>query len=114
MRGWKAKAGDQPLPLLRPPGCSLGPHSAVACPFLMMKLTSHAEEMIALRGISLSWIEATVSAPEWSETDPRNPDLTRSFLSIPEAGGRILRVVHRPDGPHVLVITVFLDRGAKR
>ena len=47
-----------------------------------------------------------------SRPDPRDPTLTRSFKAIPNFGHRVLRVVHRPDGDDILVITAHLDRGA--
>jgi hypothetical protein len=42
-----------------------------------------------------------------------DPTLTRSFKAIGEAGGRILRVVHRGDGNDIAVVTVHFDRDAK-
>lgn len=79
----------------------------------MIKLTAHAEEMIADRGIALAWVVSAIEAPDSRSTDPRDTSLTRSFRKISEAEGRILRVVHRPDGADVLVITAFFDRGMK-
>lgn len=79
----------------------------------MIKLTSHAEEMIIERGIDLAWVVATIERPDSRSTDPRDPSLTRSFCKISAASGRILRVVHRPNGADILVITAFFDRGMK-
>ncbi len=45
--------------------------------------------------------------------DPRHPGVELSFKAIPERGGRILRVAHRPDGADVIVLTAFFDRGVK-
>jgi hypothetical protein len=55
---------------------------------------------------------AAVSAPDWIESDPRHPDRIRSYKAIAEHGGRVLRVVHRPEGDDILIITVHFDRGA--
>lgn len=79
----------------------------------MLKPTHHAEIEMRRRAIRWDWIEATVSAPDWIEADA-DPMLTRSFRSIAEFGGRVLRVVHRPDGADTLVVTAFFDRGARR
>ena len=53
--------------------------------------------MIEDREIGLAWIEATVVAPDWTDTDPRDSALTRSFKVIGQAAGKVLRVVHRQD-----------------
>jgi hypothetical protein len=79
----------------------------------MIKLTTHAEEMIADRGIALAWVVSAIEAADSRAVDPRDPSLTRSYRKISEADGRILRVVHRPDGADILVITAFFDRGMK-
>lgn len=79
----------------------------------MIQLTLHAQARILRRSLPLAWIEATVSAPDRSTPDPDDPAVTRSFKSIEEAGGRVLRVVHRMDGVDILVITAYFDRGAR-
>ncbi len=80
----------------------------------MIRFTKHAQEAISARDIALDWIGAAVSAPDWIETDPRHPDRIRSYKAIAEHGGRVLRVVHRPEGDDILIITVHFDRGAQR
>ena len=81
---------------------------------MRIRLTKHAELTTSERMLPLDWVTLTVQAPDWTEPDPETPALTRSFKIIPEAGNRVLRVVHRPDNGDILVITAFLDRGAKR
>lgn len=81
---------------------------------MTIRFTKHALTVMEERGIPAEWVEMTLAAPEWSEPDVENPALTRSFRSIPQAGGRVMRVVHRPENGDILVITAFLDRGAKR
>ena len=78
----------------------------------MIKPTIHATQRMQQYGIVWAWIVAVVSAPDWTQSDPR-PGITRSFKAIPECGGRVLRVAHRPDGDDVLVLSVHFDRGAK-
>lgn len=78
----------------------------------MIKLTVHARQRMALYNIAFELIEATVTAPDWIAPD-RRPGITRSFKMVPERGGRVLRVAHRPDGQDLLVLSAHFDRGAK-
>ena len=80
----------------------------------MIRFTKHAREAISIRDITINRIEATVSAPDWIEPDPHHPDRTRSYKAIAEYGARVLRVVHRPEGDDIVIITVHFDRGARR
>ena len=79
----------------------------------MIKLSIHAQQQSARRGLASSWIEATISFPDWTAADT-DPALTHSFKAIEEFGGRILKVVHRQAGPDILVVTSYFDRDAKR
>ncbi len=83
----------------------------------MIRLTKHAQEAIGVRDIAIDWIETAVSTPDWIEPDPRRPDRTRSYKAIKaieEYGARVLRVVHRPEGDDIVIITVHFDRGGRR
>ena len=80
----------------------------------MIRFTKDAQEAISARDIVVDWIEAAVSAPDLIEPDPRHPDRIRSYKAIAEHGGRVLRVVHRPEGDDILIITVHFDRRARR
>lgn len=80
----------------------------------MIRSTKHAEEAVAARAIALAWIEATVNSPDFVQADPRHPERQRSYKAITEYGGRVLRVVHRPEGDDIVIITVHFDRGARR
>lgn len=80
----------------------------------MVRLSKHMQEALDRRYIALEWVERTLDTPDFARPDPNDPSLTRSFKAIDEAGGRILRVVHRPDGDDILVVTVHFDRGARR
>jgi len=79
----------------------------------MIRLTKHAEEAIEKRNLDLEWIERAITAPEFTDIDPNDPALTRSFKAIAAAGGPILRVVHWPQGDDILVVTAHFDRDAK-
>jgi hypothetical protein len=65
-------------------------------------------------GITRHSIEAAVLAPDWVTRDPTQPDLTRSFKTIGAFGHRVIRVVHRPDGDDIFIVTAHWDRGARR
>jgi hypothetical protein len=80
----------------------------------VIRLTKHAQEAMDVRDLAFNWIAEAVSAPDFVEPDPRHPERTRSYKAIAEFGGRVLRVVHRPDGDDIVVITVHFDRGARR
>lgn len=79
----------------------------------MIRLTRHAEEAAVKRNIALDWIDRTVSMPDFTGIDPGDPMLMRSFKAIGEAGGRVLRVVHRAEGNDIVIVTVHFDRNAK-
>ncbi len=79
----------------------------------MIRLSAHAEDMLEVRDIDPAWVADTVVEPTTTTVDPRDPTLTRSFRAIPEAAGRVLRVVHRPFGADIMVVTAHFDRGAK-
>jgi hypothetical protein len=79
----------------------------------MIKLSIHTEKRVIERGIARAWIDATVLTSDWTAADA-DPALTRSYRAIAEFGGRVLRVVHRPDGSDILVVTALFDRSAKR
>ena len=59
-----------------------------------LRPTSHAAVVAAERGLDREWIERTVRAPEFVEPDPSRPGVLRAFASLPERGGRILRVAY--------------------
>jgi hypothetical protein len=64
----------------------------------MIVLTKHAVEAVEKRKLDPGWIDRTVATPDFTRLDPDDPTLTRSFKSIDEVNGRILRVVHRAEG----------------
>ena len=76
--------------------------------------TRHAEEMIAERQVERAWVERTILQPEAPEPDPKHPERTRAFRSVPARDGRVLRVVYvtRPD--QYRIVTLYFDRGRRR
>lgn len=69
---------------------------------------------MAERAVLPAWVEARLDRPDRTAPDPHDTAATHSFRSIPEAGGKMLKVVHRVVGNDVLVVTAHFDRGAKR
>jgi uncharacterized DUF497 family protein len=75
--------------------------------------TKHATQRLRDRGISLAWVERVLKEPEAVLTDRNDPTVLHRLRSIPEAGGRVLRVAYNCTGLPCKVITVFFDRKAK-
>ena len=80
----------------------------------MIRLSKHVSDEMDRRRILLSYIAETLEAPDRVTVDRNDPSLLRSFKSIAAFGFRVLRVVHRPDGDDIFVVTAHWDRGAKR
>jgi hypothetical protein len=77
-----------------------------------LRLTQHARERIDAGEVRADWIALALAEPDRREQDPARAELTRSYRRIAAFGGRVLRVVHRQDDDHILVVTAFFDRGA--
>jgi hypothetical protein len=77
-------------------------------------LSKHAAREMGGRGIALAYIEAVLATPTRTTPDRKDPMLTLSFAPIPAFGNRTLRVVHRPEGADIFVVTAHWDRGARR
>ncbi len=74
----------------------------------------HAQDARIEREIDPAWVERTVRDPQWSLADPFRPGVERRFRSIPERGGRVLRVACYESPAELRIVTVFFDRDAKR
>jgi hypothetical protein len=70
--------------------------------------------MLVERDIERAWLEVTVAQPERTEMDPLRPGTIRAFRTIPERGGRVLRVVYVLSDDTIRVVTAFFDRGQRR
>jgi Domain of unknown function (DUF4258) len=77
-------------------------------------LSGHAKLVATERQIDLNWIERAVRTPEWRTADPTWPGAERRFASVPERQNRVLRAVCVESDTEIRVITVFLDRRARR
>lgn len=70
--------------------------------------TIHARTMMRERMIQEEWIMMTVNSPDFAET--KRDDERHYLKRIPDAGGKVLRVILNPSvSPH-RVVTVFFDR----
>jgi hypothetical protein len=79
-----------------------------------IRYTAHAEVAIRERKLEKAWIERTVWAPDWSETDPSNQEVQRRFKLVPERDDRILRVVLVENSNEVRILSAFFDRRARK
>jgi hypothetical protein len=77
-------------------------------------LTKHAQDNVALYNLDPAWIEATITNPQHTDHDPSDTMLLRAWRRISERAERALRVVYRPAGADMVVVTAFFDRGASR
>ena len=75
-----------------------------------LHFTLHALTAIGERGIQREWVARVVSKPEWTEPDAIQPEVQLAFGRIPEARGRILRVVYADSEGERRIITAFFDR----
>ena len=69
---------------------------------------------MAERNLDRSWIERTVRAPDWRESDPADPAVERRFAVLAERGGRVLRVACVETATEIRILTAFIDRRARR
>ncbi len=76
------------------------------------RLTRHARERVEAGEVQEAWIAETLAEPDRQGPDPRRPGITLSWRRIAAFGDRHLRVAHRDDNGHIIVITAFFDRGA--
>jgi hypothetical protein len=76
-----------------------------------LRYTKHAEDMLVERGIDRKWVEATVTSPDFTETDPGQLNIIRAFRKIAERDNKTLRVAYTIDEDVFKIITAFFDRG---
>lgn len=79
-----------------------------------IRFSHHAETVARERGLDRDWIVQTIEEPEWSEPDPSDPEVERRFRTIPQRNGRIIRVACVETPREIIIVSAFLDRGARR
>jgi hypothetical protein len=73
-------------------------------------ISGHARDMMNERRIPEEWVKRTLRGPDYSE---EKEDGTIHYIkTIPEHGGRFLRVIANPRD--LRVVTLFFDRRLKR
>jgi hypothetical protein len=78
-------------------------------------LTEHARRSLARRtDIRIEWLERALRQPDRVTMDEVDPELEHRLLKIEEYGGRVLRVIVKPGGSALLVVTAFFDRRARK
>tara|TARA_R110002020_G_scaffold16307_19_gene57733 strand:- start:21632 stop:21889 length:258 start_codon:yes stop_codon:yes gene_type:complete len=79
-----------------------------------IRYTRHAETVLMERDLEKAWVERTVYQPDWRTSEPRDNSAERRFRTVPERQGRILRVICVENALEIRIISVFLDRRARR
>lgn len=77
-------------------------------------LTAHARQVVVERRIALAWIARVLSAPDRTEPDRIDAELHHALRSIPEHGGRVLRVVYNGTTSPWRIVTAYFDRRERR
>ena len=77
-----------------------------------LEWSQHAKDVARERQISEGWVLSAIQHPDRSEA--RNDGLWHYIKSIPEHGGRFLRVVVNRNVSPNRVVTVFFDRRVGR
>ena len=77
------------------------------------RLTAHAQDALAKRGIALEWMEQAFLSPERTEPDTLDEALEHRLARIAEFGGRVLRVVVNVDAAPPRIVTAYFDRRRK-
>ena len=75
--------------------------------------TKHALSVMAERQIVPEWVERTATTPQWEEVDLGDSEVLRRFRSVPERGGRYLRVACVETATEIRILSAFLDRCAR-
>ena len=76
------------------------------------EFSSHARSVLQERNIPEEWLWRTINFPDRTEVGTDNN--IHYMKSIPEHGGRFLRVVVNPYVFPKRIVTVFFDRRLKR
>ena len=77
------------------------------------QLSRHAHTALVEREISEKWLERALQEPTRVEPDEHDPALVHHLVSIPEHGGRVLRVVLNNQVAPSRIVTLYFDRKMK-
>lgn len=77
------------------------------------RLTEHARDALAKRGIRIDWLERVMASPQRIEADSNDPALEHRMAAISEHGDRVLRVIVNIRNTPERVVTAYFDRTMK-
>ncbi|MFM7441828.1 MAG: DUF4258 domain-containing protein [Snowella sp.] len=74
------------------------------------ELTEHCQKRLDEREMPLAWVEQVLFNPQRIEDHPIDPTLICFYGVIPEAGGRVLKIVYNFTTVPCRVLTVHFER----
>ncbi len=77
------------------------------------ELSRHAHTALIERGIPQEWLERALHTPTRVEPDKYDPELLHHLITIPDHGGRILRVVLHNQVAPCRIVPLYFDRKLK-
>lgn len=77
------------------------------------KLTEHARDALAKRGIRVDWLELAMTSPQRIEPNANDASLQHRMASITDHGDRVLRVIVNVRDVPERVVTAYFDRTMK-
>ena len=73
-------------------------------------LSYHAELRLTERKLEWAWVAMTVAEPTLIEAHPEDATCRCAYRAIPEAGGRVLKVVYNRTTDPWHIVTIHFDR----
>ncbi len=73
-------------------------------------LSHHAALRLAERKIESDWVALTIAEPTLIEPHPEDATCQCAYRAIPEAGGRVLKVVYNRTTNPWHIVTIHFDR----
>jgi hypothetical protein len=80
---------------------------------VIYRLTEHARDALAKRGIRTDWLERAIASPQRTEPDSNDPALEHRLATISDHGDRVLRVIINIRNVPEWVVTAYFDRTMK-
>jgi hypothetical protein len=77
------------------------------------ELTQHARDVLEERKIPIEWMERVISEAVLVQPSATDATLESRLVSMPEHGGRVLRVVINKTVVPQRVVSVYFDRTMK-
>ncbi len=77
------------------------------------RMTLHAAEMLATRGIDDAALAAVLDKPDVVRQDRSDESLENWYKVLPDYEGRVLKAVVRKEGDTMVVVTAYFDRSMR-